>query len=323
VQIALPRVVLLLGLLAGAGEVAAQPTPSLAEIRGQLDQVVGGRVEAAAILGGQEAPQGGLFRWGFNDVDASVLKYPWSVDLGEARRLGSGGLTYVPVLLGSAGTASFVNHFSEGPLAGSESTYRTYSAGLGAGPRIALVPDLSVLPAVSLLYAYTENDFDAGSDRTPATEAAIEGRLVNWHTHTLTFIPSLELRYRPTFGPLTLGLTSSYAYFRTVPIARSTKAYSFDSESQTWSNRADVELRTPWAIAGWPVLLGGFLNRIETFGGISETVKADHVYATGGHVGLDPGGRLWMVKRVGLAGSYFWTRAFSGWTFGIELDLTF
>ena len=71
-------------------------------------------------------------------------------------------------------------------------------------------------------------------------EQAADGRLVNWHTHTLTFIPSLELRYRRPFGPVTITLTSAYTYFATTPIARSTEAYSFTSDSQVWSNRVEL-----------------------------------------------------------------------------------
>lgn len=146
---------------------------------------------------------------------------------------------------------------------------------------------------------------------------------MNWHTHTLTFIPSLELRYRPTFGRLTLGLTSSYAYYATVPLARSTQAYSFESESHVWSNRLEADVATPWAVRGWPIVTGGFVNRADLLGGLRQSLKAGHVYSTGGHIGLDPRGRLWNVSRVGLAGSYFWTDAFSGWTLGLEVQLAF
>ena len=152
-----------------------------------------------------------------------VLKYPWSTEGGAARPLGLGELTWTPVILGSAGIGYFTNHFQDGVLAGNESTYTTYSVGLGAGPRIGLLPDLSVLPSFSLLYAYTENDFDAKDDRGRRAEAAVDGRLVNWHTHTVTFIPALALRYRPTLGRVTVALTSTLTYFATVPIARSTE----------------------------------------------------------------------------------------------------
>ena len=136
-------------------------------------------------------------------------------------------------------------------------------------------------------------------------------------------MPSLALRYRPTFGRVTLGLTSTYTYFATVPIARSTEAYSFTSESQVWNNRVEVDVVTPWAVAGWPILVGGFFNRAELFGGLRQSLKTDHYYSTGAHVALDPKGRLWKVTQVGLAGSYFWAESFSGWTLGIDWAVAF
>src|SRR6185369_8161129 len=166
----------LIGLVLGTHSAVAQPIPSAADVRSQLDQVVGNRVEATVLLGGQQLPQGGLFGWQFNEADARILKYPWSTELGAPRALGVGGLEWTPVLLGSIG-------------AGNISTYDTYSVGLGAGPRIWLLPGLSVLPSFSLLYAYTENDFDAGTDVGRQVEQGVDGKLVNWHTHTLTLIP--------------------------------------------------------------------------------------------------------------------------------------
>ncbi len=309
---------LILCLLGGSRGAAAQVSPSLMDIQEQLDQVVGNRVEATVILGGPEVPQGGLFTWSFNGVDAGVLKYPWIVELGDPRPVGGSGLTWTPVLLGSAGTAYFVNKFPDGPLAGNESTYTTYSLGLGAGSRLGLLPDLSLLPSFSVLYAYTENDFDAGTEPGRAAEQAVDGRLVNWHTHTLTFIPALALRYRPTFGRVTLGLVSTFTYFATVPVARSTEAYSFTSESQVWNNRIEIDVVTPWSVAGWPLLVGGSFERADLFGGLRDSLKAGHFYAVGGYVALDPKDRLWKVKQIGLAGSYFWSDSFSGWTLGVD-----
>ena len=94
---------LMVSLAFEIGPAAAQPEPSLTDVRNQLDQVVGNRVEATVLLGGQQLPQGGLFGWQFNDVDARILKYPWSTELGGRRPLDVGGLEWTPVLLGSIG----------------------------------------------------------------------------------------------------------------------------------------------------------------------------------------------------------------------------
>ena len=122
---------------------------------------------------------------------------------------------------------------------------------------------------------------------------------------------------------MTVGLTSTYTYFATVPIERSTDAYSFTSESQTWNNRVEVDVVTPWAVAGWPLVVGGFFNRGELYGGLRQSLKTDHYYSTGARVALDPQGRLWKVTRIGLAGSYFWSESFSGWTLGIDWVVAF
>jgi hypothetical protein len=122
---------------------------------------------------------------------------------------------------------------------------------------------------------------------------------------------------------VTVALTSTLTYFATVPIARSTEAYSFRSDSLTWNNRVEGDVVTPWAVAGWPLLAGAFLQRSELSGALGDSLRADHAYSTGAHVGLDPKGRLWKVTEVGLAGSYFWADSFSGWTFGIHLQVGF
>jgi hypothetical protein len=117
---------------------------------------VGDRVEVTAILGGQEVPQAGLFKWSFNDVDAGILKYPWSAEAGTARPLGLAGLTWTPVILGSAGIGYFTNRFQDGVLAGNESTYTTYSVG---------VPVRNLIGAsVSVAPRWVQSSTDRGSD---------------------------------------------------------------------------------------------------------------------------------------------------------------
>jgi hypothetical protein len=53
--------------------------------------------------------------------------------------------------------------------------------------------------------------------------------------------------------------------------------------------RLGEEVVTPWAIAGWPlVVVGGFFNPGELFVGLRQSLTSGYFYATGAHVSLDP-----------------------------------
>jgi hypothetical protein len=298
---------------------SAQLPPGALE---QLDTAIGQRVEATAVLGTQSIASRAGLGWSLNGADGSIFKIPWETELQDPRSLGDSGLLWTPVFMGGLGYGSFVNHFNNDTLAGNESDFSTVALSLGLGPRLYLGDSgFSVLPAFSLLYAYTENDFVANN----ALGQAIvdDGRYVNWTVQTISLVPSFELRYQKTFGRWTPKFTSAFAYYNTQPLSRSTDALSFRSDSKVWANKFDLDYLTAWQLFDCPVHLGGDIGRTDLYQGLKGALGTDHYYETDGRVTFDVLGKIWKVKSVGLSGGYFWCGTFSGYSIGLEGSMTF
>jgi hypothetical protein len=73
----------------------------------------------------------------------------------------------------------------------------------------------------------------------------------------LTFILCLALGDPRFSGRLTSPLAATDTSFATAPVARSTEAYSFTSDSDVWSNRPELGIVTRQSVARWPVLAEG------------------------------------------------------------------
>jgi len=288
----------------------------------QLDTAIGQRVEATAVLGTQNIASRAGLGWSLNGADGSIYKLPWNFELREPAPLGDSGLTWAPVIDGGLGYGWFVNHFNNNALAGNESDFSTVALGLGVGPRIYFGDSgLSVLPAFGLLYAFTDNDFDA---HTPLGQQVVaNGQYVNWNVQTISLVPSFEVQYKKTFGRWTPKITSASAYYNTQPLSRSTDALNFRSDSTVWANKLDLDYLTAWKVLDCPVHFGGDVGRTDLFQGLRGALGTDHYYETDGRVTLDVLGRFWKVKSVGLSGGYFWCGAFNGYSIGLEGSVKF
>ena len=305
---------LLVGLAA-----RAQLPPGALE---QLDTAIGQRVEATAVLGTQSIASRAGLGWSLNGADGSIFKIPWETELRDPHPLGDCGLLWTPVFEGGVGYGGFVNHFNNDTLAGNESDFKTVALSLGAGPRFYFGDSgFSVLPAFSLLYAYTENNFDANN--ALGQGIVDDGRYVNWNVQTISLVPSFELRYQKTFGRWTPKITSAFAYFNTRPLSRSTDALSFRSDSKVWANKFDLDYLTAWRLFDCPMHLGGDIGRTDLYQGLQGALGTDHYYETDGRMTFDVLGRLWKVKSVGLSGGYFWCGAFNGYSVGLEGSMNF
>ncbi|HVU26647.1 MAG TPA: Solitary outer membrane autotransporter beta-barrel domain [Verrucomicrobiae bacterium] len=305
-----------------SGTVFAAPPSLPPGAQQQLDDVVGQRVEATAVLGTQNIASRSGLGWKLNNADGTIYKLPWKFGLNEPTPIGDSEIKWTPVLEGGAGYGEFENHFENNVLAGNESDYDTIALSLGAGPRFYFSDSgFSVLPAFDFLFAHTENHFFA---HTLAGEAVLaNGQFVNWQVWTISFVPSFELRYKKTFGHWTPEFTSGYAYFHTIPISRSTDAISFRSNSMVWANKIDLDYLTDWKLRDCPIHFGGDFSRTDLYGGLRESMNTDHYYQTDGRVTFDVAGKFWKIATVGLSAGYFWSGAFNGYSVGLEGSLKF
>src|SRR5215468_4723987 len=171
---------------------------------------------------------------------------------------------------------SFDNHFQGGALQGNESTVTSLAAFIGGGVRFTVWDDWSLAPTFGVIYAHSENDFDAKNDVGRRVEQlAVSGAvndILNWSADTLTIVPGIEARYRHLFGPMQVTVKSLFKYFDTHPIERSTTALSFESTSEVWLNLLDVEWRMPLYLFSRQLRTGAYFSRSELFGGIADAI---------------------------------------------------
>ena len=285
----------------------------------QLDTAIGQRVEATAILGTQNVASRAGLGWTLNNTSGSIYKIPWETELREPRPLAASNeiwaplferppgdtnfnigtfLRWAPVFEGGIGYGQFADDFNSSVLDGNESDYYTVALSLGLGPRIYFGDSgFSILPTFSMLYAYTENDFHAN---TPAGEAVVaNGQFVNWYVNTFSLAPAFELRYLKTFGRWTPQFSSTFAYFNTRPITRSTDALSFRSQSDAWANKMDLDYLTRWNPVNFPMHFGGDFARTDLYQGLQNAMGTDHYYQVDGRITFDILGRIWKGLSAG------------------------
>lgn len=77
-----------------AGKAHAQVPPLPSGVVQQLDQAIGQRVEATAVLATQSAVSRIGLGWTLNDANGAIYKIPWKFDLHDARSLGDSGLNH-------------------------------------------------------------------------------------------------------------------------------------------------------------------------------------------------------------------------------------
>jgi hypothetical protein len=314
--------VLLFTVAAGLS-VRAQIPPAAIQ---QFEHVIGNRVEAVTILGGDNGAGGGIYTFrGGAVADLSITKLGGGGNIGPIRPLGETGLKWAPVLLGNIGSISAANEFPNGYLQGNKSVYDVLAVQLGGGARFYFTDHLSLAPTLSGIYAHTKNEFQPLNAIGSAVKAAAQGTYVDWQIDTWSIDPAADAQYEWMWGRVTLTLGSRYSYFHTESFYSTSPVVNVYGDSQIWQNKIDVDIPIGLTVFGQEFHTGGFFARTELFGGAADGLGANHVYIVNGRFVVDLLGKAWAwkVKWLGIGASYFFNQQLEGWSAGVDVKFEF
>jgi hypothetical protein len=301
----------------------AQPVVPPAAVA-QFQQVIGSRVEAVTILGGDYAAAGGVYAFrGGNLADLSVSKLGGGGIVAAPRSLGGSEIKWAPVLQGNLGHSIAENEFTSGYLQGNRTRYELLAVQFGGGARFYFTDHFSLTPTLSGIYGHTENEFLPVNPVGDAIKVAASGTFVDWELETWSAVPALDLRYDYFWGRTTLAFSSRYNFFHTENFDSSSPVVAVDGNSHTWENKLDVDVPLGVKLFQRELHTGGFLSRTEVFGGAADGLNEDHVYTVNGRLVLDLLGKVWKVRWIGFGYSYFWGDNFDGWSAGVSVRLQF
>ena len=290
----------------------------------QLQQVVGNRIEAVSILGGDYAAAGGIYSFrGGNIADLSISKLGGGGAVASPKPLGLGSLQWTPVLQGNLGMVSAENTFKTGYLAGNRMTYDTLAIAAGGGMAIYFTEHLSVSPTISGMYGRVENKFTPQTANGNLVANAGNGTLVNWTLDTWSVVPGLDMDYEWVWGRTTFELSSRYTFFHTESFESSSPILGVKGNSTTWENKLEADVPLGLKVFGRELHTGGFFSRTEVFGDAAHGLNTDYFYTVNGRLVFDFLGKLWKLKWLGVGASYFWGHEFNGWSAGLDMQFKF
>jgi hypothetical protein len=301
----------------------AQPVVPSAAVE-QFQQVIGSRVEAVTILGGDYGAAGGIYTFRGGEVaNLSVAKVGGGGNIAEPRPLGESGLKWAPVLQGNLGHISAQNDFATGYLAGNKSVYDVLAVQAGGGARLYFTDHFSLAATLSGIYGHTENEFKAQNAVGDYIKSVASGTYVDWNLDTWSVEPALDLNYDLHWRRATFALSSCYNYFHTESFSSSSPVVGVDGDSHTWENKLDVDVSLGWKLFDRELHTGGFLSRTELFGNAAEGLNENHIYTVNGRFVMDLLGHAWKVRWLGVGYSYFWGDHFDGWSAGLDMRFKF
>jgi hypothetical protein len=304
--------------------VQSQITPAQAS---QFKSVIGSRVEAADILGGDVGVTGASFKSDGNNgknVTIDVSKFGGAGDIGDPMPLGNLGIGWQPRLQGSMGYLNSKNDFQTGILAGDESEYHTFAIQFGGGARFWLNDRLSLAPTIMGMYGYTKNTYTALSAFGHANQAlATSQGLVGWLVDTWTVRPAMNVQYILPLGRTIITASSDFTYFYTESFDSSPSNFSVRGDSETWMNKLDVDVPLGCKLFGHELRTGGYFSRTEFYDDIKTGLNTDHMYELHGRIVLDYLNQLWKVQWIGIGVSYLWGNNFTGVSYGADVAFRF
>jgi hypothetical protein len=289
----------------------------------QFQQVIGNRVEASTILGGDQAAAGGIYTFrGGRVAELGVTKIGGAGEVASPMPL-AGKLQWAPILIANVGHMKAENNFESGYLAGNGMNFDTFALQAGGGARIYFTDQFSCASTLSGIYGHTKDEFIARNSVGDAVESAASGTFVNWTADTWSVVPGVDLRYQWMWGRSIFTLTSRYTFYHTESFDSTSEFVNVDGISQAWENRLDVDVPLGWKLFGQELRAGGFFNHVEMYGGLEEGLNSSYLDTANARLVADLLGKVWKCRWVGIGVSYFWGDNFGGWSAGLDLQFQF
>lgn len=311
----------LLALWLCATPASAQTLPP--ELRDQLAQTIGDRVEALSILGGHSGIAGGIYFFGTGKKEIDLTKVGGSGTFRRRHSLFGQRFEWAPILQANIGYISAKNQFEKSIYAGNINSYSTLGAQLGGGMRIYLNDWLSLAARVGAIYGRTTNEFTATNAAGAEVERLFGGEYVNWTLNTVTLEPKLGLRAAFGLRDLQVEIVSDYAFFRTWSFGESTSVIEIEGNSHAWSNMIDLHHPLGVDLFGYGLEAGGYYQRVQIYGDLANGLKTNATNTANARLVLNVLDRIPFLHWLGAGGSYFWGDNFSGWTVGVDIRTNF
>ena len=290
----------------------------------QFQHVVGNRIEAVTILGGDYAAAGGIYTFRSGSLaDLAITKLGGGGAVASPMPLGFWGLQWAPVLQGNLGMVEAVNTFPTGFLAGNTMTYDTLAAAGGGGVALYFTEHLSLSPTVSGMYGHVQNKFNPQTSNGDFVASVGNGTVVNWSLDTWSVLPALELDYEWTWRRIIFEFSSRATFYHTESFESSSPIIGVNGDSTTWANKLDADVPLGLKVLGCELHTGGFISRTELYGSAAGGLNTSYLFTADGRLVLDFLGKLWKARWLGLGVSYFWGHDFNGWSAGLDMRFQF
>jgi hypothetical protein len=309
------------------GTVQAQVSPAqVAATR----SVIGARVEATTILGGDFGLSDGNFHstgslGGFaSDVDTSVTKIGGDGDVGDPMPLGDLDIGWQPRLQGNVGYLQSSDHLQTPGLRGDTSELRTFAIEFGGGARFWTTQNLSFAPTVMVLYGHTDATYYAYSEFGRQNLGYLQQLgLADWSIDTWSLRPALNVQYIVALGRTLITFSSDPTGFLTHGFNRSNVHLKVGGNSGLVTNKIDVDIPLDVEFYGHELRSGGYLSRTDLFGDLEEGLGVEHVNEAHVRLVMDFLNQLWKLQWLGVGASYLWGTNINGWSVGADVAFRF
>jgi hypothetical protein len=311
------------GLLAlTASRVQAQLTQ--AQIN-DLSNVVGDRIEAAVILGGDYGFSGATYRVAESD-NLSLKKFGGGGEIGDPKPWGDSSVRWRPRLQGEAGQLNATDPAHLPQFSGAESDIKTYTIEFGGGIEFWFGDYFRVTPTITGMYGHTASDYHpngnaAAAAAVPQGEAA---GLINFTAATWTLRPDTKLEWEYDWGRTIFKFSTTPVFFHTQSFQTSNSNLKVNNNSETWYNEIDVDIPLGKQLFGRELRTGGYFGRKEIFGDLRDGLDGlPYIYDIHGRIVLDTLDKVKWTKWIGLGASYYWGPGITGKSYGVDIYMVF